>query len=152
MAKNYSIPVLTASGTSAKSGATLTAKADIRPIIYDVVIGNSESPNDYAWRAQLQRYASTNDGTGTSVTPAPLDPTDPPALTITKNAHTAEPTSYVSGKVLLEFNANLRTQTRWVAYYGSELVSVMAANEGIGFRLDNATTALILRGTILFRE
>ena len=150
MAKCYAILGVSGSGTSEKTLATVVGASTVRPRVYDIVLGNAETPADYAWSFVAQRL--TADGTGTAHTPRPLDPGDPVAQCTSKITHTVEPT-YTASAELLELNANMRTAVRWTALTeGRELVGPATANNGLGFVLNTATTALVLRGTFLFQE
>lgn len=128
MARRYSID-----GRDTNTGSTtiigLTSAATIRPKIYDLINGSYGTPGDQAVEYVLQRY--TVAGTGTPVTPQPLDPADPASLASANEAHSGEPT-YTANEVLLTIPRNQRQIFRWVAAPEGELVLPATAANGVG--------------------
>lgn len=107
-----------------------------RQKVYDYMVGNSASPADAVFNHQLLRI--TADGTGTSVTPSPLDPADQAALAIAVDTVTID----AAGTVLvMDVSLNQRATYRWVAAPGSEIVVAATDNLGISGRVDAATTS-----------
>ncbi len=128
----------------------LESAATIRPAIYDLVFGSSQSPADNAIQWLLQRF--TGSGTGTAVVEMPLDPNDPASLLATsKSNHTAEPT-YTSAEILLDIVANQRSTQRWVAAPGSELKMPATANNGLGLQPVHSSFTGLVECTILHVE
>jgi hypothetical protein len=87
--------------------------------VYDVLIGTNGTPADNYLQWDVSRM--TVDGTGTAVTPNPLDPADAAALGAAKNNYTVEPT-VTANSSLFNVGVNQRASYRWVAAPGSELL------------------------------
>jgi hypothetical protein len=96
--------------------------------VYDVLIGTNGTPADNYLQWDISRM--TVDGTGTAVTPNPLDPADAAALGAAKNNYTVEPT-VTANSSLFNVGVNQRASYRWVAAPGSELVYPATANNGL---------------------
>lgn len=109
----------------------VTSAATIRPILYELIFGNSAIPADNAFLMYLQRY--TDPGTGTSVTPHGLDPADPAAIAAAKQNHSAEPT-YTAGSILMNFSLNQQATFRWVVPPDKGLVLPATASYGAGLK------------------
>lgn len=146
----YSIIGTNATGTANKSLATVIAAATVRPRVYDIIVGNAQTPADQAIDLVLGRFTAI--GTeGAAYTPRPLDPADPASLTTSGITHSAEPT-YTANQGMLDAPINQRATFRWVASPGSEIIAPATANNGLGFYLLSATAAAIQRCTIYFSE
>lgn len=138
MAGNYAA---TGQGTTGlnKTMLGLTAAATVRPSLFYFAIGSAATPADQAGVFELKRYTAV--GTGTDVTPKPLDPADPAALCTTKENHSAEPT-YTSAEELWTAGLNQRATLQWWAYNDNARIIVPAsANNGIGLKTSSHTGA-----------
>ena len=120
-----------------------------RPCVYDIVLSSSSTPNDYSAHFHLQRFSA--DGTGTAVTPQPLDFNDRAAVATSKHTYTAEPT-LTANEILLEIAHNQRASVRWVANPGSELVIPALAGDGIALLCVAVSTQFTEAATIFFEE
>lgn len=137
----------TASTTALALDGTTTA----RGFIYDLIVGSDATPADNAAEYNLQRFATSN-GTGTAVTPQPLDPADGVALLQGTEAHSAEPT-YTAGGILLHWAQNQRATFRWVAAPGGELVVPATSDSGIGILCQGiAGSAVNMNYTMHYEE
>lgn len=149
--KKYSLIGIAGSGTADKTICTVTGAATVRPNVVEIILGNAETPADYAWSADLQRF--TADGTGTAHVPRLSDPSDPVAQCTAKITHTVEPT-YTSAQVVLQISTNMRNPVRWVAMDEDRdgFKGPATAANGLGLIMKLATTALIGRATVRYVE
>jgi hypothetical protein len=141
------------SGTMALIAADTTlsviAATTVRPKIYDLLLSSVSTPNDYAAHFMLQRFSA--DGTGSAVTPQPLDFADPAALSTSKHTYTIEPT-LTANEILLQLAHNLRATVRWVAAPGGEIVIPALAGDGIAVVCVAVSTQFTEITTIHFAE
>lgn len=100
-----------------------------RGFIFDLIVGSDATPADNAAEYNLHRF--TVNGTGTAVTPQPLDAADGAAEIDGTEAHTTEPT-YTANAVMLNWSQNQRATFRWVAAPGGEIVIPATSDNGIG--------------------
>lgn len=121
----------------------------VRPKIYDIVLSSASTPNDYVAEFYLQRFSA--DGTGTSVTPKPLDFADPVSISTSKHTYTIEPT-LTADEILLQLAHNLRATVRWVAAPGSELIIPALAGDGLALLCNAVSTQFTEIATIMFDE
>ena len=108
-----------------------TSGALRRGKVFDVLIGTNGTPADNFLQWDISRM--TADGTGTAVTPNPLDPADVAALATAKSNYSAEPTITASSS-LFNVGVNQRASYRWVAAPGSELLFPATAGNGLALR------------------
>jgi len=99
--------------------------------VFDVLIGTNGTPADNYLQWDISRM--TADGTGSAVTPNPLDPADVAALATAKSNYTAEPT-IAANSSLFNVGVNQRASYRWVAAPGSELLFPAVAGNGLALR------------------
>lgn len=111
--------------------ATLT-----RAKIYDVLIGTNGTPADNPMEFDISRQTAA--GTGTAVTPVPLEPGDRASGTVGLANDTAEPTVTATSSVFY-IGLNQRASYRWVAAPGSELVIPNTNLAGFAIRSKSAT-------------
>lgn len=128
---------------------SVIAAATVRPSVYDIVLSSSSTPNDYSADFQIQRFSA--DGTGTSVTPQPLDFADPASITTSKHTYTVEPT-LTANEILLRLSHNQRATVRWVAAPGSELTVPALAGDGLSLLCNAVSTQFTEVATMLFAE
>lgn len=128
---------------------SVIGSATARPKIYDIVLSSSSTPNDYSASFNLQRFSA--DGTGTAVTPQPLDSASPAAVATSKHTYTAEPT-LTAGAILLEIAHNQRATVRWVAAPGSELVVPATSGNGLAIVCAAVSTQFTENVTVFFEE
>lgn len=115
---------------------------------YDVAFGCSGTPADAAFIYLVNRMTAS--GTGSAVTPKPLDPADAATEADAEDTCTADGT-FTAGAVLLEKTINQRSAYRWFAVPGSELVMPATASNGAGVKLSTAST-LTFAGTVYSEE
>lgn len=128
---------------------SVIAATTVRPRVYDIVLSSSSTPNDYSAQFLLQRFSA--DGTGTAVTPQPLDFNDPAAVATSKHTYTVEPT-LTAGEILLQLAHNQRATVRWVASPGSEFVIPALAGDGLALLCNAVSTQFTEDATIFFAE
>lgn len=102
-----------------------------RAFIFEFVFGTDGTPADNAMTFDVAR--TTAIGTGTTVTPNPLQEADGACATVGTANQTAEPT-YTANKSLWDAGVNQRATSRWVAFPGQELVIPATNANGLGFR------------------
>lgn len=134
---------------AADSVLSVIAAATVRPRINDIVLSSPSTPNDYSAELLVQRF--TADGTGTAVTPKPLDFADPVSITTSKHTYTAEPT-LTANEILLQLAMNQRATVRWVAQPGKELIAPATAGNGIALLCSAVSTQFTLAATLFFEE
>jgi hypothetical protein len=117
--------------------------------VYDVLIGTNGTPADNYLQWDISRM--TADGTGTAVTPQPLDPADVAALATAKNNYSAEPT-ITAGSSLFNVGVNQRASYRWVAAPGSELLFPATANNGLALRALSGGYTGSATGDLMYEE
>lgn len=149
MGRKYSVNGAAVVASPTKTTLVVTGATTIRPRIYDLLIGSTATPADNALQWLLQRY--TDPGTVTTVTPSPLDSSDPAALAAGGKNATVEPT-YTSAKILLEIAMNQRSTQRWVAAPGGELVLPATASNGLGVQPVHSSFTGSVSACIHFEE
>lgn len=115
--------------TASTSVLALDGTTTTRGRLYDIIVGSDATPADNAWEWNLRRFASNN-GTGTAVTPNPLDPADGAAEIDGTMAHSTEP-SITANSELLQVAQNQRATFRWVAAPGGEIVVPATSDSGV---------------------
>ena len=128
MGRKYSAVGTGAAGTN-KTMLCLNSATTERPAVYDILLGCGATPADLAGRWAVQRYSAS--GSATSVTPAPLNTSNPASNVTAGKTNTVEPTYTASTEMLL-FGLNQRATFRWVAAPGGEIVLPAVAASGIG--------------------
>jgi hypothetical protein len=128
---------------------SVIAATTVRPKIFDIVLSSPSTPNDYDAEFFLQRFSA--DGTGTAVTPQPLDFNERAAVATSKHTYTAEPT-LTADEILLQLAHNQRATTRWVAAPGSELIIPALAGDGLALLCNAVSTQFTEAATIFFTE
>jgi hypothetical protein len=110
-----------------------------RQKIFSFGIGCTAASNDGVHQYSVRRI--TNSGTGTTVTPAPLDPADAACLADAEHLITVDPASYGAGTELYREPLNGRASWQWNANPGREFVSPATATNGFGIGLNAASTS-----------
>jgi hypothetical protein len=128
---------------------SVIAATTVRPRVYDIMLSSPSAPNDYSAEFYLQRFSA--DGTGTAVTPQPLDFADPAATATSKHTYTAEPT-LTANEILLQLAHNQRATVRWVAVPGRELIIPALAGDGLALLCNAVSTQFTEAATIFFEE
>lgn len=134
---------------AADSTLSVIASTAIRPRIAGVTLSSSSTPNDYSAHFYLQRFSA--DGTGTSVTPKPLDFGDPASVSTSKHTYTVEPT-LTANEILLELGHHQRATVQWWARPGWELVIPALAGDGIAAVCVAVSTQFTEATTFFFEE
>ncbi len=127
----------TASTTASVGNWVADATRPRRLKFYDFVFGSEATPADAGILWTVRRC--TTAGTGTGVTPQPLDPADAATESDAAENHTIEPT-YTAGAIMLNIALNQRATFRWVAAPGGEIVTPATASNGIGVETDTIST------------
>lgn len=135
---------------------SLASTTAVKPHVYEVGFGSAATPGDQAAHMQIVRF--TADGTGTSVTPAPLDPDDPAAAATSKHNHSVEPSGapYSSGApqtgiAVLAFSINQQATYRWVTP-PEEGIILADTTAGIGMRFDITTGSALYQAMFSHAE
>lgn len=118
-------------GTGEKTSLEMLGGTGGRFKLFDLLWGASGTPADNSLVHSVIRI--TAGGTGSSVTPEPLDPADVVSLVVCDEDTTIEPTP--TGIPLLEVPVNLRATYRWIAAPDSEIIVAAVANEGLANRV-----------------
>lgn len=141
----------TESGSANKTAITVIASASVRPALFDIVVGNSATPADYAAKINVGRFTAAGTSAASAPTPLPVDPSDVAAVATCGHTHSVEPT-YTAGGTLLQINLNQRATFRWVAQPGYELKCPATAANGIGTYMASATTAMTQNANVFWFE
>lgn len=134
---------------AADSILSVIAATTVRPSITDIVLSSLSTPNDYSADFQLQRFSA--DGTGTAVTPQPLDFADPASLATSKHTYTVEPT-LTAAEIMLRIAHNQRATVRFPVQPGHEIVIPALAGDGIALLCNAVSTQFTEVATIFFTE
>jgi len=121
---------------AADTGLTVIGGTTVKARIDYILASCSGTPADATIDISVQQF--TADGTGTAVTPEPLDVDDRVALCASKKTYSAEPT--YAGINVLDLGFNQRSVFQWYAQPNGELVSSKAAGDGYGMRVDAFST------------
>jgi hypothetical protein len=149
MPRGYSVSGPNATGTANKTLVTVVSTTAVRPRLFDLTIGNSQTPADQAAQYAVTRFTAAGTA-GSAPTPNPLDPGDTAGVATAGITHSAEPT--YAATTLLRINLNQRATFRWVASPGFELIAPATAANGLGMYLVSATATMASDGTIMYFE
>ncbi len=129
----------------------LTGAATLkRGWIYEWEVGADGAPNATDCAITWEFVRNTTVGTGTALTPSPLDLADTAAGLVATGNHTAEPTIGVS---LMAVALNQRNSQRWIARDEKSSMIVPATTvTGIGCRAYSPTYASTGVTTLFFAE
>lgn len=150
MGRRYAVPFeLAAVATGFKTAGLMVGGTAIRPRLYDLMLGQSGTAADnvVVWSVQRQTAA----GTITSVTPRPLDPSDP-ASTTTGGSNASAEGTITANSDLLTVAFNQRGTYRWMAPPGGELIVPATANNGLAVLVKSAAYQGAAGGTLHFEE
>ena len=141
---------LQSSGSGDATALSFAAQSTAhRCVVYEMWFGNSGAPADQVTVYTIGRI--TADGTGSAVTPSPLDAADRASQCTCLENHTAEPT-YTSGGELLETPLNHRATFRWVAAPGGEFITPATDNNGVGMKAIHASATTDFRMGAMWEE
>ena len=101
--------------TAGDSIFAFNSAVGIRPAIFDIIIGSSDSGADNAAEYHLQRMSGTI-ATGSDIAEVAFDEGDPTSLMTVMAPVTVE--ASVAGAVVLNLAINQRATFRWVAFPG----------------------------------
>ena len=151
MAKKYGVSdaLITATTTTAKTMAIVTATAAIRPAIYDYIVGAAGTPADNVMQYALQRFTAA--GTTTAKVPNPLDSADAAAVAVCGVDASIEPTK-TAATINVVIPANQRASFRWVAAPDSEFRAPATAANGIGVSAFHASSTVATEATMHWEE
>src|SRR5262245_12587554 len=134
--------------TTYKTLLSLTSPSTTRRAwIFDVSAGPDTAPADNTLVYKVDRQTTV--GTGTSITPHPIDAADGATTLVGTANHTVEPT-ITDNTELLEVSANQRASFRWVAVPGSELVVPATNTNGLGLRARSPAYVSTMVANMLF--
>lgn len=149
MARAYNVSGPNATGAALKTAVTIIAATTVRPRLYDLVIGNQNTPVDQSGLYAVTRFTAAGTA-GSSPTPTVIDPGDVAAVATNGISHSAEPTYAATD--LLQIPLHQRATFRYVAAQGFELVSPASAANGIGVRLVSSTAAFVSNASAFWFE
>lgn len=121
--------------SSNKTATSIISIAGLRPQIYGFTIGADGAPNSTDCSMVWSLQAFSADGTGTGVTPYPLDPGYQAAKASAKNNYTVEPTYTASDYVWGPMGINQRASFQIWLPPGGEIVIVGTASNGMGMEV-----------------
>jgi len=117
--------------------------------VYDILVGTNGTPADNFVEWDVSRMTAA--GTGTALTPNPLDPADSATAIAGTANYTVEPTVTASSSVFY-VGVNQRASYRWVAAPGSELVAPATNLAGFVLRARSGGYTGTATGEMLFLE
>jgi hypothetical protein len=117
--------------------------------LVELIIGCDGTPANNAITVDVSRM--TADGTGTSVTPNPLTPSDAAALTASKANYTAEPT-VTAASAMLNMAMNQQATLRWLADPDEDVIGPATATNGFVIRAKSASYTGTMVVTAIFEE
>lgn len=127
--------------------SALSSATTKRIKIYDLLVGTNGTPADNFLEWDVSRCSLA--GTGSALTPSPLDVADAAATTACLQNLTAEGTV---GVQVFYVGVNQRASYRWVAAPGSELVGPATAANGFVLRAKSAGYTGTSTATMFFQE
>ena len=140
---------MTVNTTTNKTMLNLTGSTAVIMKVYDLIFGPNVVPVSGLFIYEAERTTTT--GTGTSVTPEPLDAAHGLAAEVAaRSLATAEPTN--TGAPALSVPMFSQATFRWAAAPGSELMSQLTANAGWGFASRSPALTTATRCTALHEE
>lgn len=122
----------------------------VRPKLYDFVLSSDGTPADNAFVWKVMRASTA--GTDTAFTPTLVDPTDPKAATATFGQNASAEATFTANSEVFDTALNMRATFRWVCAPGGELVVSVAANAGLGFRCQHASSTASNRAQVYWSE
>jgi hypothetical protein len=136
--------------TTYKTLLSLTSPSTARRAwIYDLVVGADGTPADNVLVHKVDRQTTV--GTGTSITPVPMEVADGATTIVATGNHTAEPT-VTDNTELLEVACNQRASFRWVASPGGELAIPATNLNGLGLRTRSPAYILTMVANMHFYD
>lgn len=131
--------------------ATLISTANIRPRIFELILGSGVTPAENAAKYVVQRCTSA--GTpGSSIVPQALDPADPAATATSGLAVFSVGPILTANAFLLSLAKNMRATARWTARPGKELVLPAVASNGVAILPTQVSLAYDESFTIHYEE
>lgn len=151
MSKNYVVNGPNASGTANKTCVNVIGSAAIRPMVNYFAVGPTTAPNATDQNYEFIVARTTAAGTaGSSPTPLALDPGDAAAVATAAITHSAEPT--YAATLLMQMYVNQRGTFQWYAAPGGEFIGSATSANGVALKLSAVTAAMVLDGTVQWRE
>lgn len=128
------VPLQATMSTSLALGAIYCPATSMRRFrLWDAVFGCEGTPGDTAMTLRIQRSTGAPTvGNGTAVTPAPVDPADAAAVTLSLSFGSTSVNGTTS-TTLFEIVQNQRSTVRWFAAPGEEIVVPATANNGLQY-------------------
>lgn len=137
--------------TTSATGHALVLKSDggVKPLLYEIVLGNSITPADNAGEYRIIR-TSTAGSTPIAVTEGQLDPDSAPPLVVADGGDFGtDPTE--AGGSLLGIPLNQRATFRWVTNT-KPIMGVNTADNGLALDVVAQSTAFLLTTTFMWDE
>lgn len=107
--------------------------ANVRAMIYELLIGSDATPADLAGELVLNRTSAAGAG-GTALTEVPLDSlTVAATVAATGGTFTVQPTDTANTELLM-IGLNQRATFRWVTDIVNALIGIASANNGLFLR------------------
>ena len=150
MANRYaSTGIQTALGTADDFMLAVTGGTGVVVSIYHVLLATEGTPIDEMVTYSV--FKVTDKGTGTGVTPEPLDAIRALAAEAAgTEEHTVDPTT--TGIALIEVPVHTRATFQWMAPPGGEMISALAADDGYACAARAPTYTAVCRATIFHEE
>jgi len=146
--KRYGVAGISNSQAAPATIIGITGASTVRPVLYDLIIGNATAVAAQALVVGVFLYTAA--GTSTAVTPAPLMAGDVVAQCTAGQTHTVEPT--YAGASLLTIALNAQASFRFVASPYGEIVGAATTSNGIGVKVTSSTATLAENCTGMYWE
>lgn len=127
----------------------LTSAATTRPRLFEIIFGSAATPADQTLRMSVDRFSAS--GTGTTVVPKPLNPSDPACLASAAEDHTVEPT-YTVNAVMQAVDINQQATWRWVSPPDDGIALPALAANGVGLRFFAVTGGTALSQATFYHD
>lgn len=149
MSDSYAIEGQTAAGTNLTILELVAPGTTRRAWLHYLLIGSDAAPADVATEFNLIR--GTVSGTGTAVTPRPLDPSAPAAIfTCERGTFTGQ--TKTASSAMLNIALNQRSTFQWYAAPGGEIVVPATSDNWVGLESIASGGTPNINCTMHFRE
>ena len=137
--------------TTSAVGHALVLRSDggVKPLLYEIVVGNSVTPADNAGEYRVIRTSDAGT-TPIAVTEGQLDPDSAPPLVVANGGDFATDPSEAGGS-LLGIPLNMRATFRWVTNT-KPIMGVNTANNGLALDVVAQSSAFLLTTTLMWDE
>lgn len=145
MARTYSVTGDQNIANPTDTALSLQSTTAVRPNVYFIGLSPLGDAIDFMIRWIMERFDTTDDGTGDTPTISTLNIGDPASVVVAQDNHSVEPDAY-NGDIPLEIAMNTRAPQQWHAHDRSDRIVLPAVvTSGLGFQpVSTATTSAVI--------